>query len=368
MTQEQFPGWLPAQIAKHYGFPLSEYTGKGQSIAIISLGGKINMDELATDFKAMRISMPNISVKSQPGISQRQDGMATGETHLDVEVIGALCPDADITIYRGVNPTGFASAIQHAVDDRCNVISISWGGPEQAKAPDMEAALQNAREQGITVTVASGDSGSSDERDSNGVPIPAPGNVAQVDYPASNPNVLACGGTELVLQNGQHTEWVWNNTNTSRKGGAGGGGVSRLFGVPDYQANAGIKIPSVNDGSTGRVVPDVAGLAAAGDWNIFESDQGELIGGTSAVAPLWASLIALINEGRAQQGKAALGFVNDKLYALAAQGGLFNDVVNGNNSIAENYPGYEATAGFDACSGWGTPIGAKIVKALLAAD
>jgi len=202
----------------------------------------------------------------------------------------------------------------------------------------------------------------------NGVPIPAPGNVAQVDYPASNPNVLACGGTELVLQNGQHTEWVWNNTNTSRKGGAGGGGVSRLFGVPDYQANAGIKIPSVNDGSTGRVVPDVAGLAAAGDWNIFESDQGELIGGTSAVAPLWASLIALINEGRAQQGKAALGFVNDKLYALAAQGGLFNDVVNGNNSIAENYPGYEATAGFDACSGWGTPIGAKIVKALLAAD
>ncbi len=86
------------------------------------------------------------------------------------------------------------------------------------------------------------------------------------------------------------------------------------------------------------------------------------------MAPLWVSLIALINEGRALQGKAALGFINDKLYALAAQGGLFNDVVNGNNSIAEGYPGYEAMAGFDACSGWGTPIGAKIVDGLLASD
>ena len=367
MAQETFPGWLPTQIGNHYGFPLKQYTGEGQSIGIISLGGEIDMNELAGDFRAMRIPMPKVSVWSQPGILPRQNAQPTGETHLDVEVIGVLCPDADITIYRGINPTGFATAIQQAVDDRCNVISISWGGPERAQNPEMEAAFQQARDQGTTVTVASGDAGSSDERGPGGRPVPAPGDVAQVDYPASSPLVLACGGTELVLQNGQHTEWVWNNA--SRGGGAGGGGVSRLFDVPDYQSQAGIDIPSANDGGSGRVVPDVAGLAASGDWEIFQSGQGELIGGTSAVAPLWASLIALINEGRAQQGKAALGFVNDRLYALAARGGgLFHDVVDGNNSIADGYPGYEATEGFDACSGWGTPIGPRIVEALLALD
>lgn len=367
-AQELYPGLLPIQVAKFYDFPM-KYTGKGQSIAIISLGGQLDTDELKSDFRDLRISpAPDIKVVDLPGISQQQNAQPTGESHLDVEVIGSICPEASITIYRGPNPGGFADAIQAAVDADNSVISISWGGPEQPGEDQskMEAVLQKARERGITVCAAAGDGGSSDERGQDGNPAPAPGNVAQVDYPASSPNVLACGGTELIKEkNGQLTQWVWNNT---PRGGAGGGGVSSVFPLPNYQEKAGINIPSVNTGQSGRVVPDLAGLAAGGDWEIYDSGRGEKVGGTSAVAPLWASFIALVNEARAQSGKPRLGFINDRLYELASRGDLFAEITEGNNKISPDYPGYDATPGFDACTGWGTPIGSSLAEALTQLD
>ncbi|MCP5052713.1 MAG: S8 family serine peptidase [bacterium] len=365
-----FPNWLPVQVAQFYEFPM-EFTGKGQTIAIISLGGPINMNELEKDFHAMRVPMPDIkTVDVDPdSITSQQNDMGSIETHLDLEVVGSICPGADITIYRGPNPSGLADTVKKAVEDKNSIISISWGTPETFldKNGEMETVLENAKSQGITVCAAAGDGGSSDERDpKTGDSIPAFDNKAHPNYPASSAYVLACGGTQLVSENSIWKEVVWNTQ--GKGGGAGGGGVSDLFNLPSWQSDAGINIPSANNGNIGRVLPDVAGLASGGDWKIYQSGRGKLVGGTSAVTPLWASLIALINEKREQAGKAPLGFINERLYQLARQGGLFNDITQGNNRPTPDYPGYEAAPGFDACSGWGTPIGSKLVEALTNLD
>ncbi len=115
-------------------------------------------------------------------------------------------------------------------------------------------------------------------------------------------------------------------------------------------------------------MPDVAGIAAGKDWKIFLMGRGVLDGGTSAVAPLWASLIVLINQIRTEAGMASLGFLNERLYRLAAERELFNDITIGDNRCQQDYPGYDARAGFDACTGWGTPIGRRLVDALVSLE
>lgn len=365
--KEIFPGWLPIQIAKHYGFPL-DLDGSGQSVAIISLGGKIDRKELETDFKAMRVPMPTINLIDLPGISAEQDKMGTGETHLDIEVIGNICPKATINVYRGSNPTGFAAAVNKAIDDKNGVISISWGGDEYegADRTDLEEAFLKAQENNVTVCVATGDGGSANRRHW-GEAIGASDNLARVQYPASSPLVLACGGTELMVEDGKYSEVVWNNS--VHKGGSTGGGVSTVFNVPTWQN--GLALKSANpQGKVGRTIPDVAGLAAYGygqtaDWKIFQDGQAVPNGGTSAVAPLWAAFLILVNEKRIQANKGTLGFINEHLYAMAHEMTLFNDITSGNNRPTADYPGYDATEGFDACTGWGTPIGAALTTALV---
>ena len=299
--------------------------------------------------------------------------MATGETHLDVEVVGTLCPDADIAIYRGSNSLdGFAAAISGAVADGYTVLSISWAFTEPAGIDQgpIEAALESAAGKGVTVCCSAGDGSSSNLRSGNQA-VGAADNLAHVAYPASSPHALACGGTELVQTSGASgakttSEEVWNNA--SMGGGATGGGVSEVFQRPSWQESAAAGITSVNSGVRGRVLPDVAGLAAyssGGDWKIYQNAGAEASGGTSAVAPLWASLVTLANEKRAAAGKKPLGYLNERLYGLAAKGGLFNDVVAGNNKPTSNDKGYDAGPGFDACTGWGTPIGAKLFAALV---
>lgn len=368
-SKEFYPGYLPADVAKYYGFP-TDLTGKGQSIAVISLGGKIDLQEVENDFSKLGITpAPKVAVVDVDAISADQDKKRTLETHLDIEVIGSICPEAKITVYRGSNPNGFAPAVERAVKDRNSVISISWGGNESASDNNsaMEAALDKAVAAGITVCVAAGDDGSSNTRDDTGSIVASDGK-AHCDYPASSPNVLACGGTQIDYIDGTKTEVVWNNTD--RGNGATGGGVSSVFSVPKWQTAHGIAVKSANDGkSTGRVIPDVAALAAVGDWDIYKTGGSKIgIGGTSAVAPIWAALIALANEKRsmAKPKKGSLGFINGQLYQIAAKGGYFKDIVHGNNRTTPNYPGYDAETGFDACTGWGTPMAGKLINALAA--
>jgi len=209
----------------------------------------------------------------------------------------------------------------------------------------MDEAFQSAAAMGVTVCVAAGDDGSTD-----GVTD----GLNHVDFPASSPNVLACGGTELVASGNTITnETVWNETANNE--GATGGGVSDVFPLPSYQSGAGVP-PSANPGQhVGRGVPDVAGDADPSTGYVTRVDgQPDVIGGTSAVAPLWAGLIALINESI---GKPA-GFLNPLLYQDASAGGIFNDITSGNNDA------YSAGPGWDACTGLGSPVGSQIAAVL----
>jgi len=367
----------PNEIARFYGIPTTSDGGAGQHIAVIALDAEPPLDlaELKRDFEFLGMTeMPMVSLVdvgdnvSSDGGSDAQ-GTRSGETHLDVEVIGALCPAAQITVYRGHNDdAGFAAAVARAVEDGAKAISISWGHNEHDGNHNgaMERALLQARDAGATVCVAAGDGGSGNNRLKppdyavrTDTAYPSRDGFAHVCYPASSPLVLACGGTELG-DGGK--EVVWNRS--SRGGGATGGGVSNVFLRPSHQP----EVHSANRGErAGRVVPDVAALAAFTEWQVGERrGVSSVTGGTSAVAPLWASLIALVNQRRAGMGKRPVGFVNEALYN-ADRAALFHDIVHGSNGPVsdEGFPSYRALNGFDACTGLGSPKAAAVLNVLV---
>jgi len=279
------------------------------------------------------------------------DKNADGEVLLDIEVAGAVAPSARIVVYFAPNTDqGFHDAITTAVHDNVkkpSVVSISWGGPEDSWTPQaadaMLQAVTDAAAVGVTVTAAAGDDGSTDGVSDNKL---------HVDLPACLPPVLACGGTRLNTMHGASTsEVVWNEL--AKNEGATGGGVSKMFPIPSYQASAGVPVqPETN--FAGRGVPDVAGDADPVTGYLVRVDgKNMVIGGTSAVAPLWAGLIALINQ---QLGRP-LGFAHPALYNIGSS--AFRDITDGNNGK------FAAGANWDACTGLGSPNGTALVQALM---
>jgi kumamolisin len=271
---------------------------------------------------------------------------------LDIEVAAAVAPGANIVVYFAPNTDqGFINSVAHAIHDTKNkpsVISISWGAAEsnwtgQSMAA-FDAACQSAAALGITITVAAGDNGSTD-----GVT----GGQNHVDFPASSPHVLACGGTKLAGSGSTiSSEVVWNELTNNE--GATGGGVSNVFPLPSWQASAGVPKPTNPAG--GRGVPDVAGDADPTTGYAIRVDGKDMvIGGTSAVAPLWAGLIAVAN---AQNGKSA-GFIQPAIYSAKGKA-AFNDITSGTNFTGTPV-GFKAGPGWDACTGLGTPIGTKLI-------
>jgi kumamolisin len=347
--------YSPTQVAQLYGFPTTG-NGQGECIAIIELGGGYTNTDLDTYFQDLGIATPDVTAISVSGANNNptgDPGGPDGEVMLDIEVAGAVAPGAKIAVYFAPNTdAGFLNAINQAAHDSVrnpSVISISWGGPEASWTPQaltaFDQAIQGAGAMGVTVCAASGDNGSSD-----GVTD----GLAHVDFPASSPNTLACGGTTLIGSGQTITsETVWND---GVQGGATGGGVSDFFDPPAYQANANVP-PSANPGGhVGRGSPDVAGDADPVTGYLVRVDgQDTIIGGTSAVAPLWAGLIALINQSLG----TPVGYINPLLYNIATSTpGAFNDVTVGNNGA------YSAGSGWDACTGLGSPEGAVLLGAL----
>ena len=341
------------QVAQLYDFPAG-LDGSGQCIAIIELGGGFTMADLDNYFGGLGLPTPSVSSVSVLGASNSPSNDPNGpdgEVLLDIEVAGAVAPKAKIVVYFAPNTTqGFIQAITNAAHDTVNkpsVISISWGGPESTwRSSDrtaMSNAIRDAGLMGVTVTVAAGDNGSADglaDRRSH------------VDFPASSPYSLACGGTRLEGTGSTITEeLVWDDGPNS----ATGGGVSDYFALPSYQLNA--KVPrSVNSGHyAGRGVPDVAGDADPySGYEVVVDGVNTTIGGTSAVAPLWAGLIARINQ---HLGKP-VGFLNPLLYSQVASGGGFHPITQGTNGA------FKAGPGWNPCTGLGSPNGAKILSLL----
>jgi len=348
--------YTPVQVAALYDFPTG-VDGTGECIALIELGGGYDTEDLSNYWAQLKLSTtPTVSAVSVGNGSNAPTGDPNGpdgEVMLDIEVAGAIAPGAKIVAYFAENTdAGFLNAITTAVHDSTNnpsVVSISWGGPEsswtQQAMTSMDEAFQSAAAMGVSVCVAAGDDGSTD-----GVTD----GLNHVDFPASSPNVLACGGTQLVASGNTVTnETVWNELANSE--GATGGGVSDFFPLPSWQNGAGVP-PSANPNkNVGRGVPDVAGNADPSTGYVTLVDgNADVIGGTSAVAPLWAGMIALINESI---GKP-VGFLNPLLYQGAAAARDLNDITIGNNGA------YSAGSGWDACTGLGSPIGAQMAAAL----
>lgn len=340
------------QVTSAYGFPpVNEYIGKGQCVAIIELGGGYKKSDLRHFFASCgcKWRLEDIEAVSVDGAVNSPGSDADGEVVLDTEIVGAVATGADISVLFAPNTdAGFYDAIMQAIQHKSkkghnvSVISISWGGPEsqwtkQAMAA-MNKACQDAAALGIIITVAAGDSGSDD-----GV-----GDGAyHVDFPGSSPYVWCCGGTELLVtgsSTGQYTidtEVVWNNTDTGN--GATGGGVSTEF--------------------PGRSVPDMAGDASPfTGYQIYLDDQWQTIGGTSAVAPLIAGLLAQCGSAKGKNG-GVTGLTIPRLVAA----GAFRKVTSGNNSDDPSVPLYSATeTGRDNCTGYGSPIGTKFLEVTLA--
>jgi kumamolisin len=345
--------YTPPQVATAYKFPANA-SGAGQTIGVIELGGGYRQADLTAYFKTLGLSAPAIIAvlvdggKNAPSNANSSDG----EVMLDIEVAASVAPGAKIAVYFTPNTDqGFMDAITTAVHDTTNkpsVISISWGGPEstwtQQSMTALDAACQSAAALGVTITVAAGDNGSTDGVTGN-----------NVDFPASSPHVLACGGTKLDANGATIvSEVVWNEL--ANKEGATGGGVSNVFALPSWQANAGVPKPSVKTG--GRGVPDVAGDAdPTTGYQVRIDGSSTVIGGTSAVAPLWAGLVAVAN----QQLGTQVGFIQPAIYAAKAAS-AFNDITQGNNGA------FSAGPGWDACTGLGSPIASKLIPLLAPAS
>ena len=358
----------PNQVADIYKFPAGT-TGAGQTIAVIELGGGFSTSDLDTYFGGLGIPVPSISAVSVDGASNAPGSDPNGadvEVALDIDVIGAAASGATQIVYFAPNngDQGFVDAISAAASATPApiAISISWGQSEDSWTAQgrsaMDAAIADAAAMGITVCVASGDNGSGDAVNDG---------QSHVDFPASSPHALACGGTKLIANPSTgviSSEVVWNETAANE--GAGGGGVSDHFAVPSFQANAGVParvarseaVSGAAAAGGGRGVPDVAGNAdPVTGYQVFSGGQAQVVGGTSAVAPLWAALVSRLAEATGQR----FGLIQTLLYAGISPGTAvdsFNDITSGNNGA------YAAGRGWDACSGLGSPDGTALLKRL----
>jgi kumamolisin len=347
--------YTPLELGAIYNFPANT-DGTGQTIAIIELGGGFAQSDLDTYFGNLGITGPRVTAVGVDGgenVPGQDPNGADGEVLLDIEVAGALAPAAHLVVYFAPNTdAGFLDAVSQAAHATPTpaTISISWGQSEDAWTAQartaFDQALVDAAALGVTVTAAAGDDGSSDRV--------GDGNV-HADFPASSPHALACGGTRLEADatTGVVTsETVWNN---GVGNGATGGGVSAVFGLPTWQAAVGVPTPS---GRAGRGVPDVSAVAdPTTGYRVRVDGKDLVIGGTSAVAPLWAALLARL----AQAKGSTLGLAQPRLYNAAGRSRApagFRDITIGTNGA------YSAGPGWDPCTGLGVPDGADLLASL----
>ena len=376
VTRRAQPGIDPREACQRYNFP-GRATGKGQTIALIELGGGFHATDLQQYFRELGLPLPRVSVVEVDGqknnptpVAVIQEAVKTGtppsdkeeakqlmwtvETTIDIELAGALAPGAQLVVYFAPNnDRGIFHAFQAALNDpnrQPSVISCSWGSAEDGWSDHfvktvLERVFQDALLKGVTICFSSGDDG--DGATKQGHPC--------VHFPASSPYVLACGGTQWVTLGSSFHEVVWNETVKGHLCQSSGGASHVFDPAPAWQASA--EVPKKTDGRTGRGVPDVAAKAdfATG----YKTCVGGLdipMGGTSAAAPLWAALLARLN----QRLRRPVGYLTSLLYLRADRfRKAFHDITKGNNGDC-----YCAAPGWDACTGWGSPDGEKLLKAL----
>ena len=358
-------GEFASTFASRYQFPTTSgatrLDGTGQCIALIELGGGYSHNDLKIFFSEAGVPVPKmVAVSVDHGVNQpTPQGEADGEVMLDIEVAGVAAPGARLAVYFAPNTdSGFQDAIRAAVHDNARkpgVVSISWGEPDDfltAQAvQSYHEIFTEAAALGVTICAASGDHGVADLDASQW------DHKIHVNHPSSDPLVLCCGGTQID----NNVDVVWNdgtpfNTQVFGGGGwVGGGGISPVFAVPDYQAALTLPTSLGIGKKPGRGCPDIAMTAENYRTRVHGVDGPS--GGTSAVTPLMAALLARFNQALGKN----VGFANPLLYKHA---NAFTDVTQGTNGVKSTVEGYPASRGWDACTGLGTPIGTTLLQAL----
>jgi kumamolisin len=333
--------WAP-EIATLYNFPVG-FDGRGVTIGIVELGGSLIPSDLQNYFKMLGLEAPEVvPVLVDGGAPKSEDAdEMDAQVMLDVETIGGIAPGARMRVYIAPNVSqSFVSVIRRAVTDGVDVLSIGWGGPESRYSPEaiqaINAALEEAARLNITVLVASGDLGVTEGLGDG---------HRHVDFPASSPWVLSVGGSALKSEGGRIiSETAWRET---------GGGFSEIFNRPDWQSA--VAAPYRDDGGSGRGIPDVVASAAPtlGIATIVHGNT-KTTGGTSAAAPIWAGLIARLDQALGYK----VGYINPRLYREIGPENILRNITQGDNGVA-GVKGYSAGPGWGPVAGWGSPDGVK---------
>lgn len=331
-------GYTPAQLKGGYNVS-GTYTGSGQKIALLEFDGfqQSNITKYDTNYS---LGSPTPTVQNVDGGSGALgDGQV--EVELDIEVLHAIAPKANVTVFEGPNSdAGEVDTYQAIVDSGIPTTSISWGAAESARTTSninaVDAVFKAGAAEGLGFYAASGDDGSDDAGDGG----------TSVDYPASDPYVTGVGGTKLTVTsaNAWSKEVAWSG---------GGGGKSSVFKIPSWQTAV-----QKSAGGGYRQVPDVSAHANPSPGvSIYSQGSWSSVGGTSAAAPEWAAFAALYNQQAAAAGKANLGFANPALYTASGTG--FHDITSGSNGD------YSAATGWDFTTGWGSYNAATLASKLL---
>ncbi|HTU29891.1 MAG TPA: protease pro-enzyme activation domain-containing protein [Solirubrobacteraceae bacterium] len=374
-------GYTAPELGSAYGFD-GEWTagdvGTGATVALVELEPYTRSDVNAYQTcDGTTATVSNTQVDG--GASCNGDSNCGLEDVLDIEDIAGLVPDSSIDVYEGPNTDqGLYDVYENILDSDAPVISTSWGACEADDQSSMlteeNTIFEEAAAQGEAVFAAAGDDGADDCKTTNSDP-----EVRAVDDPASQPYVTGVGGTTLTSAADPAGETVWNDSSSGD--GAGGGGVSREWATPAWQsADAVAQSSDAVNGATLRCdltpgssttttscreVPDVTADADPDTgYDIYWDGAWQLVGGTSAAAPTWASLVALADSSYScTAGSVQVGFANPLLYGLPSSD--FYDVTSGDNSYS-GVSGYSALSGYDMASGLGAPNAIALVPALCA--
>jgi kumamolisin len=351
------PVFTAPQIAALYGFPAG-FDGRGQTVGVVALGGGYRRSDLDAYFRGLKLPHPRFTDVSIHGARNAPSGRTRqfdGEVTGDIETVGALVPGAHVVVYFAPNTErGFLAAVAHAVHDRRHrpaVISVSWGRDERHWTRRtlrlFDEVLAEAAAMGLTVCCSSGDDGAFAE----------PGDrTPGVCFPASSAHVLACGGTSLVgTRRGAIRERCWRDAQ-----GASGGGVSVVIARPAWQVTP--LTPRQAARRKGRCLPDVAanGDPASG-YRVFVAGAWHVGAGTSAAAPVWAGLVARLNQMLGQRMGLLTPLLYRKLPQLVRTGALRPvRAQEGSTALARR--------GWNRHTGLGVPDGRKLAAAIRAAS
>lgn len=340
--------YMGSDFRKAY-VPGTTLTGAGQNIGLLQFDGYYPNDP-ATYAQLIGLATPPnlVNVPVDGGVST--PGSGNVEVCLDIEMVMAMAPGvSNIYVYEAPNPSPWVDLLSKMANDNlAKQLSCSWGGgPPDATA---EQIFQQMALQGQSFFNAVGDSDAFIDP------------LNPVSFPEDSPNITQVGGTTLTTaaDGSFASEMVWN-----WGGGTGTcGGVSPNYSIPVWQQ--GINMTTNQGSTTMRNMPDVA-LTADNIFVIADNGLPEDLGGTSAATPLWASFTALVNQQGVANGKPAVGFLNPAIYALAKTASytnVFRDVTVGNNFSPASPTNFPAVAGYDLCTGWGSPNGTNLINAL----